>query len=411
MKHLATRLLVCSPDLPPSQNGGAMVLERILRDIDPADYCLSGFGPEPEIEARFVEGPLKARTHRLARNWRYTGAIPPGYRLRPVRWLRGFSGEVLPRARRLARLLRDERCGALLIPTSQHTPDMLAGVLASRMANVPLFVYMLDNWRYMLAFQDPTMGRYAKYMQSLVLAGARGVLVPNQFMADELARDHGRESVVVGIPPPSPVPATDVSPDPWPRQAGQVSLVFTGNVYGAHFDALARVLNALESPRLESVTLHLYTSNPERFMRDQGLTGRVEFHPHVEPHLIQEVQRKADILLLPLSFRTPYPEIINAAAPTKTGEYLASGRPILIHAPPDSYLAALAREHGVGALVDQPAPELIVDAILRIANDGAYRAQITAAAQAAARLLYSPAATTDRFVETLNEWISTPVST
>lgn len=411
MKRLATRLLVCSPELPPDHNGLAMVLERIFRDIDPADYCLAGFGSKVEVEAASEDGPLSARTHRLGSKWRYTGAVPPGYRLRPVRWLRGFSGEVVPRARRLARLLREEHCGALLIPTSQHTPDFLAGVLASRMAKVPLFVYMLDNWRYMLAFQDPTMGRYAKYMQSLALARTRGVLVPNQFIADELARDHGRESVVVGIPPPNPVPASDLAPDPWPRQAGQISLVFTGNVYGAHFDALTRVLNALESPRLDSVTLHIYTSSPEPFMRSRGLTGRVQFHSHVEPHLIQEVQRRADILLLPLSFRTPYPEIINAAAPTKTGEYLASGRPILIHAPPDSYLAALAREHGVGALVDQPAPELIVDAILRIANDDAYRAEITAAAQAAARLLYSPAATTDRFVETLNEWIGTPVST
>jgi hypothetical protein len=119
-------------------------------------------------------------------------------------------------------------------------------------------------------------------------------------------------------------------------------------------------------------------------------------HPLVDQHRIRELQRTADILFLPLAFASPYPEIIRTSSPTKLGEYLCAGRPILVHAPSDSHLAQFARERGFGVVVDQPGPELLVDAILEIMRDLSLRS-VTAAHARDTASLFDHTRTVDEF--------------
>jgi glycosyltransferase involved in cell wall biosynthesis len=117
---------------------------------------------------------------------------------------------------------------------------------------------------------------------------------------------------------------------------------------------------------------------------------------------LSEVQRDADILLLPLGFATPYPEIVRTAVPTKTAEYLAAGRPILVHAPADSYVATLATRDGAAALVTTPDPADLAAQIRRITNDADYRRGLVRGAHQAALRYHAPEVTTTRFRSVLD---------
>ena len=75
------------------------------------------------------------------------------------------------------------------------------------------------------------------------------------------------------------------------------------------------------------------------------------------------------MLFLPLAFNSPYPQILRTAAPGKMGEYLASGRPILVHAPSDSFVAWYFREHQCGLVVDENDPAQLLMGIRRILTD------------------------------------------
>jgi hypothetical protein len=110
----------------------------------------------------------------------------------------------------------------------------------------------------------------------------------------------------------------------------------------------------LLSQRGIAIQLHLYTSQSRESLQNQGVPESVQIHPAVPLEEAVRVQCDSDFLLLPLAFRTRYPELIRTSAPGKMGEYLAAGRPILFHAPTDSFLVKFASEQKCGLICDIP---------------------------------------------------------
>ena len=75
------------------------------------------------------------------------------------------------------------------------------------------------------------------------------------------------------------------------------------------------------------------------------------------------------MLFLGLGFETAHPAVIRTAAPAKLPEYMASGRPILVHAPRGSHFADYVREAGFAEVVDVPEEEALRAALLRLLED------------------------------------------
>ena len=72
--------------------------------------------------------------------------------------------------------------------------------------------------------------------------------------------------------------------------------------------------------------------------------------------------------------------MIRTALPGKTAEYMVSGTPILVHAPPYAYISRYAREAGWGYVVDSPDPDRLAEAIRRLLSDFSLRTRLTEAA-------------------------------
>ncbi|HYE16131.1 MAG TPA: hypothetical protein VD968_16960, partial [Pyrinomonadaceae bacterium] len=115
------------------------------------------------------------------------------------------------------------------------------------------------------------------------------------------------------------------APEPFePRPDGEVRIVYTGAIYEAHYDAFRNLLAALERLGRPEVKLHAYTTQRAEEMAGRGIGGpAVVFHPHLSVAEMPGVQRRADLLFLPLAVESPYPDLVRTSAPVKFGEYLA----------------------------------------------------------------------------------------
>ena len=132
--------------------------------------------------------------------------------------------------------------------------------------------------------------------------------------------------------------------------------------------------------------IDLYTGQHGSDLVSKDLASpHVIVHPQASHATAIALQKTADVLFLPLAFDLPIPEVIRSSAPAKLGEYLASGRPILVHAPAGSFVTELIRDAAAGVVVDTPDPQRLAEALLRIADDATLRERVVANASLLAR--------------------------
>ena len=101
---------------------------------------------------------------------------------------------------------------------------------------------------------------------------------------------------------------------------------------------------------------------------------------------------QADIVLLPHGLTGGLaPEEYQTIFPTKTIECLLSGKPILSHSPPGSFLTRFLKEHDCALVVETPDTEEIYRAIDRLREDEKLRARLVRNALKAVRMFEAPA--------------------
>lgn len=383
--------------LPPAEASQAVIIHRLLRDLDPDRYCLLSSHDYGAEGGPGGSGRLAGRYHHFPRF-----RVPRGYRL-AGRLLEGINTVVgLPgRAAAIAAILRRERCDAVVVCTGgSEVLDFPAAYLASRLAGVRFYAYLLDQYSHMVSF---VLGNsFLRRMEPMVMKGAAAVIVPNEFLAREVHRRFGIEPVVIHNP-------CDLEDYRCPAggeaangaRAREKRIVYTGAVGSLNFDAFRNLVAAMGALGRDDVRLHLYTAQPRDELEDAGIRGPVVHHPYQPTRAMSAIQCAADVLFLPLALETPYPEIVRTAAPGKLGEFLAARRPILVHAPADSFLAWYFRRHQCGLVVDRSDPDELAHALDRLLGDDALRERLAERAFARAQADFSLPEARARFAATL----------
>src|SRR5262249_10810604 len=145
-----------------------------------------------------------------------------------------------------------------------------------------------------------------------------------------------------------------------------------------------------------------YTAQPVEQLEREGIVGpHVELHRHVTPAEAFEVQRNADILLIPFSFHTDASGIVRTASTAKLADYLAAGRPILALLPKDSFLGWYLASHECGVVVPNDDPRSIAAAITEIAMNPWLRERLSKNAMALARNEFDQKLAQDRLINAL----------
>jgi len=137
------------------------------------------------------------------------------------------------------------------------------------------------------------------------------------------------------------------------------------------------VAGKLQAHGIQSAELHLYTQlSPER-IHDWGWDHHnISVHPWVSQQELQGVLRRADILFLPYSFSEASRYAVESAFPSKTADYLAAGRPILVFGPQYSSLVRYAKEQGFAEVVDNFDEDVLARSIQRLLSDSVHRDEL-----------------------------------
>lgn len=355
------KVAIVSSVLPPVWSGQSILISRLLRDRSPDSYCLiSDRDWSAEDVAEFAPR-LPGRYYRFSTD----RILTRGRRFDAVQRI---NARIL--GGRIARIAKKEGC-THIVAFSGSLNDLPAGLAASQILNVPFYAYVCDY--YSQQHWDPYVRAIAARIEPRVLRGARGIIVLNEFLQAELNKLYGVEPAIIYNP--CDLAAYEAAPAYEPRPSER-RIVYTGAVYVAHHDAFRNLISAIELLRRPDLKLHIYTAQPPEELAEIGHSPSLVIHPHVAASEVAAIQKQADLLFLPLAFNSPYPLVINTSAPFKMGEYLAAGRPVLAHIPPDSFVAWYFRKHGCGQVVDQLDPAVLAHAIEQVLDDPEYGRQL-----------------------------------
>lgn len=359
-------VLVLSYFFPPMSNGPVFVLSTLLAELDTSGSLVFAGEPDRYSEHRDEGSHVDAEVRRFdIPSWWPQEDRPP-LRLRSLGNL-GVAVRVSLEAVRALR--RPELRAVLAVYPKQHF--LLAGYLGSLLTGKPLVVYFMDVYVEGL----PHGRRIARLIERLIARRASAVLAMSAPHREHI------EQRLPGVPvyevPHPYAPVVEGSAQPL---EGDPSIVFTGAVYDAQADALLRLVEAVQRDTASGAHLHVFSQAGEKELLRWGVCASDRVHiARVSRAEARTMQRASDILFLPMAFDgNPY--VTRTASPGKLPEYLAAGRPILVHAPADAYIARYARERGFAEVVDTPDVDRLAEALRRLTEDGALRQRLVAAA-------------------------------
>jgi len=364
------RVAVVTTAAPPSPNGQARVLGQVLATEAFASPIfltdqMNILEPQEDRVGRYY-ALSAAQLHLTSQAW--------GKALRGFNRGGGLARTVWLRAQEIVSALRREEVD-VVVGCSGNPFDLPAAWLAARRLKLPFVAYLFDDPVYQWALQSD---RYLARMSERIWAsGAAAIIVPNEILVEDIKKRLPRASIHIVRNPFYPLRVTHQDHQREPVRADAIwRLLYSGSVYHAQASAFRNLVAALDLLQGRFV-LDIYTAQWSSDLVARELRSSLAFsHPNVPHAAIVRLQQSADVLFLPLAFDSSIPEVIRSSSPAKLGEYLAAGRPILVHAPAGTFVAELIRNADAGVVVDTPEPQRLVEALNSIARDSALRARI-----------------------------------
>jgi glycosyltransferase involved in cell wall biosynthesis len=280
------------------------------------------------------------------------------------------------RTTQIQKIIRNEHCDVIIACTGDiFNPP--AAFSVSRDLGIPFILYTFDY--YSCHWKDPFLRSFATRYEPDLVQGAAHVIVPNECMHEEYLKRYGIDAKIIH----NPFDIWDYEKQAQNKsdnnniRPNEKTIVYTGAIYDAHYSAFRNLITAIKSLENLNISIHLYTPQSQYRLAENNITGPVVVHEAQPVTAMPAIQRNADILFLPLSFGSQFPEVIKTSAPGKLGEYLASKRPILVHAPKNSFVSWYFRKYHCGLVIDEDNPKLLAQAIRCLINDKDFCKEIT----------------------------------
>jgi glycosyltransferase involved in cell wall biosynthesis len=344
---------------PPYPGGTPVILRRVLGALAPIRVVT--------VTDHYVSRHYGAAPGRIPGPYRWVTRMPPW----GSRWLAGrIAGVAANTVLAVAAgvyaglLARRHRAGWVLSVVDEGF-SVIAGHVASRVGGAPHLVWVFDLWQEN-AYRD--VDRWlAALVERRILQGAAAVISHAEEMSDFYERKHGVRCFVLPTPIDIPPEEREAVPPASGEAAGrQLEVLYAGALYWAQEEAvrrLARVCRSLDGVRLTVV-------GHEHAVRAAGIEADAVEAP-TSPEAFRARVRGADVAFLGLAFDSPHPEVIATATPARLPEYMASGTPLLVHAPGGSHVAEYARREDFAEVVDVPDDDALAEGLRRVAGDPA----------------------------------------
>ncbi len=339
----AGHVLIVVAYYPPAPSGMSVTMHNLLSRFHPASYSVVTAGG---LTHRAIEAAERARVYRVVSTLRRVSSrLDLWWQDRKLKTTISLLAELVART------------GAKAMVGVYPTFHFLKLAReAARATGTPWVAYLHDTVAEGLA--NSALAKEAVCLQNQVFAEAASVLVMSGGMAELYTRKYGLACAALEHTYPEPIP------DQLPEHTALRQAFWAGATYGINHKAVARVSAALK--RLDCPLLMTTTAKPRSLMQ-QGIAGdhvKTTFFPKREDYL-SALQRQG-VLILALNWPDEgslHEDELATIFPTKTPEYLASGRPILVHCPDHYFLARYFRRHGCGLIVSERSEAGLAEAI------------------------------------------------
>lgn len=339
---------------PPLRGGTPIIMHRLLSRLFPPRVVTF-----TDIrQRRAVRG---AGERVLAGPYRYFLKIPPWNRLAVYRWPFGVLNAMLAVLAGIRAGVTARRIGAgWVLSVADEGFSPIGGAVAAKVARVPHIVWVFDLWeenaltdvdRWIAARAEPAIWRRAS-----------AIVAHTQKMSEHYRAKYGISCSV--LPTPIDVSALEEAPTVARVATAPFEVLSGGAVYWAQEEALARLARVCAGDD----QLRLTIVGDRAVLEAKGIAAdRVE--PPLSQSEFQQRVAEADLLFLGLSFDSSAPDIVKTATPARLVDYMASGTPLVVHAPAGSHVSAYAGEEDFAEVVDRADDGALAAALRAVVAD------------------------------------------
>lgn len=261
----------------------------------------------------------------------------------------------------------------LLLAYSDYGPTLLSTYILHKITKIPFYLYFYDLY---YGSKLPVVFKIiARLLEPRLFKDAQQIFVTNEELQKYYQNKYKKSSVVIYNS--IPIKYDNKKPVVNTKRNKNYNIVYTGTIYWAQLDAIQNLIKGVNKIKQTNIKLFLYTPHDKNYLNKIGIfeNKKIKFKSG-SPEEMSNIQNSADILFAALGFKTKYSLLINTSSPGKTYEYMASGKPILIHAPKDSYIAKYAKKYNFACVVDENNVKMLKEAILKLIQDKEYAIKI-----------------------------------
>ena len=359
-------VLLFAGEYPPSNHHGGSILLRRLLDKYPSERL---------IVITSTEGMAASSANNLLD---CQHIVMPNFRHVPVPRTLAILLELASVASRTLWRNRPHRAQAIVSIVQGRY--YLAAALAAWLGSVPHIIIVHDNFLSRHIGPSGLTRRVKRYLTRKVLQQAAHIYTVSAEMQRIVSRECG---VNAEIQMPATTGPMQISAGDFPSALG-LRILFAGQVTYTVRDSLNLLVAVIKSGQLEKrglqkATLHLCAAITDADMRNFGwLHEDVICRGWLSQSELRSELATADILFLPYSFRESARDAVESAFPSKTADYLAAGKPLLVFGPAYSTLVRYASEWGFAEVVTECDASSLMAGIVNLASSETYRRQLAA---------------------------------
>jgi hypothetical protein len=368
----AARLLyIC--DFPPSNlAGGAILVSRLLEDY-PSDR-VAVLASSRYLHVSPKEGRLACDHLRFptTKGWGRWGL---GRIKNAIDWLM-----VPVLALYCAWIIRRRQIQSMV--SVVHDRFFIAAAIASWLTTVPLILIVHDDWIHTHQRRISSLKPFFPVLFRFAIRRAAHIYSVSVGM-QELVRDIcGRESELQ-LPAIAPYAAKEMADVMLPNVVKDpVNILYAGGIV-ENAETLIKLIQkgSLKQYEVPTCCLDLYIPLTKEQFSEMGWThDLINLRGWVPNMELRRALCRADILFLPASFAKEEAAVVIAGFPTKTADYMASGRPILVFGPEYSSLVRYACRFGFAEVVTDPSDDALARGIRNIVSSPTRRAELVSRA-------------------------------
>lgn len=368
------KTLIVSTFIYPKEGGTPFVVQNLGKQFEKDTFFVFG-------EQHFLWSAKKKIYEGVSYQYFWSGFSikGKGYRFfMPFRWL--FYLFILAKIKRIVK----ENKITHLIAVYPEPLYLLAASMAAKQLNIPFYTYFhntylvnMKGYRYFLA----------KKIQPYVFQIAKKNFVISDGMKSYMKKTYPSE-IFETIPHSFESYPTETKQKERTVAKKIWRIVLFGNFNQSNVEATKRFVDTVKKDKRFSITIYTYAKKV--FLKARGIdVNAINYGGYLPDEAFFDTISQYDIGVVTHGFTGTKASIeYQTIFPTRMIPMLLIKKPLLVHAPHDSFLATFVRENNCAALVDQRDSKAIIEQLEKIISDRVYAKELRDNAAKTAHLFY-----------------------